>query len=149
MKKIVRLTESDLTRIVKRVIKEQSEKPDPTKGIASKIVGMIMTATGGAMTDEQKILDAVKLITSKQIYNSVINIIKTSPKVKNQYGKNFNKLIDLIATDVPPAGAYKDPYHMSDQKWFNKYTTLLERWNSDEKFISSSGGTSYEFDTAM
>ena len=33
MKKVIRLTESDLTRIVKRVIKEQSEETNYIKGI--------------------------------------------------------------------------------------------------------------------
>ena len=145
MKKVIRLTESDLVRIVKRVISEQDN--DPNKGIALKVVGMLMVATGGMGTDEEKIMDALKLIANKDIYKSVIKVLQTSPKVKSQYGKNFNKIIDLIATDVE-SSKYADPYHAKDTEWFNKFGNFLSKFNWDEQIASGTGSApDKEFDT--
>lgn len=103
MKRIVRLTESDLTRIVRRVINETeaaSGKSDPNLGLAQKIVGTIWKAMSGMGTDDQAVLNAVLMIKSKAIYDSVLNIVKTSEKIKTEYGRNFNTVGDWISTDM-------------------------------------------------
>jgi len=103
MKRIVRLTESDLTRIVRRVINETETatgKSDPNLGLAQKIVGSIWKAMSGMGTDDQALLSAVLMIKSKAIYDSVLNIVKTSPKIKTEYGRNFNTVGNWISTDM-------------------------------------------------
>jgi hypothetical protein len=103
MKRIVRLTESDLARIVKRVINETeaaSGKNDPNLGLAQKIVGTIWKAMSGMGTDDQGVLNGVLMIKSKAIYDSVLNMVKTSPKIKTEYGRNFNTVGDWISTDM-------------------------------------------------
>jgi hypothetical protein len=103
MKKIVRLTESDLARIVRRVITEAeavSGKNDPNLGLAQKIVGSIWKAMSGMGTDDNAVLNAVLMIKSKAVYDSVLNMVKTSPKIKTEYGRNFNTVGDWISTDM-------------------------------------------------
>jgi len=160
MKKIIKLTESDLARIVRRVIKEQESgiamgavKPlgndNPYAGLAMKVVGMLMTATGKMNTDEDMILDALRLIKDKKQYDAVISLLKKSPKVRTQYGENFSRIIDLISTAVTKTG-YKDPYHKSDTEWFNRFSKYLQNFNYDESFTTKgSGGSNNEFNTAL
>lgn len=103
MKRIIRLTESDLARIVKRVINEAeatSANSDPNLGLAQKIVGTIWKAMSGMGTDDQAVLNAVLMIKNKAIYDSVLNICKTSPKIKAEWGRNFNTVGDWISTDM-------------------------------------------------
>jgi len=103
MKRIVRLTESDLARIVRRVINEAeatSANSDPNLGLAQKIVGAIWKAMSGMGTDDQAVLNAVLMIKNKAIYDSVLNICKTSPKIKAEWGRHFNTIGDWISTDM-------------------------------------------------
>jgi len=142
MKKVIRLTESDLVRIVKRVINEESNVPagktDPNLGLAQKIVGTIMTATGGVGTEEQKILDSINMIKNKETYNSVINVIRTSKKVKSQYGRNFNLLIKLIETDFTSQSMEQWDI-TGDKKWLDMYQKILQKWNTNEIYSVSPG----------
>jgi hypothetical protein len=151
MKKIIRLTESDLTRIVRRVIKEQESgiasatvKPlggnDPNVGLAKTIVGKLMTASGGMGTDEEGIHNAVLMIKDKPTYWAVIKVLQTSPKVKAQFGKNFNKVIDLVDTEISDRADYNDAYHKSDVKWFTTIKAHLEKFSDSERFTSGPGG---------
>ena len=85
----------------KEVRKALAEQADPNLGLAQKIVGMMWTGLsyiGG--TDEEKIIKALKMITSKEIYNSVLNIVRTSPKIKAEWGNNFPTVIKWIETDT-------------------------------------------------
>ena len=158
MKKIIRLTESDLARIVRRVIKEQESgiasaavKPlggnDPNAGLAKTIVGKLMTASGGMGTDEEGMYNAVLMIKDKPTYWAVIKVLQTSPNVKNQFGKNFNKVIDLVATEISGRGDYKDPYHTSDVKWFKKIQAHLVKFNDSEKSTSGGGRRNREWES--
>ena len=74
---------------------------DPNLGLAQKIVGMIWTGMTAQMgTDEQKVLNAVMMIKNKPIYDSVLKIVRTSPKIKTEFGKNFPTVGAWIATDI-------------------------------------------------
>ena len=84
----------------KEVRKALAEQADPNLGLAQKIVGMIWTAMSGMGTDEQKILNAVLMIKTKDVYDSVLKIVKTSPKIKTEFGKNFPTVGSWIATDM-------------------------------------------------
>ena len=68
-----------LQREVRKALAEQA---DPNLGLAQKIVGMIWTAISGMGTDDPKVLKAVLMIKTKDIYNSVVTILKTSPKTE-------------------------------------------------------------------
>jgi hypothetical protein len=137
MKRIVRLTESDLTRIVRRVINEertqnrsvnsrrlvseQSPKagatvnvdspskgvydaPVPTDsttlGMASKIVGQLMTAFGGAGTDDAMAKTAIYSINSPKLYYAVLWKVQNSTALKNEYGKNFDTVGEFLSEDM-------------------------------------------------
>lgn len=84
----------------KEVRKALAEQADPNLGLAQKIVGMIWTAMSGMGTDEQKILNAVLMIKTKDVYNSVLNIVKTSPKIKAEFGRNYPTVGAWISTDM-------------------------------------------------
>lgn len=72
MKKIIRLTESDLVRIVEKVISEQSEDD---KKIATNLLN-----TSGIMydgrTNQKMFLYTIKRIENKQKFNSVNLVLK-------------------------------------------------------------------------
>ena len=84
----------------KEVRKALAEQADPNLGLAQKIVGMIWTAMAPMGTDEQKILNAVLMIKTKPIYDSVLKIVKTSPKIKAEFGRNYPTVGAWIATDM-------------------------------------------------
>ena len=87
MKKIIRLTESDLTRIVKRVIKENEEDnihiPRKYKGIRAEV---------GSKASPQDIID---------MYNEVVAYEGESvPLEKYEDGCFWNEYMDDIMVDV-------------------------------------------------
>jgi|688.fasta_scaffold1976152_1 hypothetical protein len=87
MKKIIRLTESDLTRIVKRVIKENEEDnihiPRKYKGIRAEV---------GSKASPQDIID---------MYNEVVASEGESvPLEKYEDGYFWNEYMDDIMVDV-------------------------------------------------
>ena len=86
-----------LQREVRKALAEQA---DPNLGLAQKIVGMIWTAISGMGTDDPKVLKAVLMIKTKDIYNSVVTILKTSPKIKAEFGRNFPTVGDWLSTDM-------------------------------------------------
>ena len=82
MKKTIRLTEKDLTRIVKRIISEQGEDTQEKEDAAVKIMDMISN-----MQDEQ--YEIVRLLhTSGLMSHSKVKRIKNS----------FDQINDEIAT---------------------------------------------------
>ena len=87
MKKIIRLTESDLTRIVKRVIKENEEDnihiPRKYKGIRAEV---------GSKASPQDIIE---------LYNEVVASEGESvPLEKYEDGYFWNEYMDDIMVDV-------------------------------------------------
>ena len=78
MKKVIRLTESDLIRIVKRVINEQESYP---------IVPLIIQ------------LPYKKDATGKMIFNEGGNIQVTAKAEKNKEGKGLESYINILTID--------------------------------------------------
>ena len=127
---------------------KQLKTPDPAyAGIASKIVGMIMKALGGA-DDEQGILTALQMIRKNgglPVYGNMLQLVKTSPNVKNQFKRNFNTVTDMIYNGGVQAPGYdKDQaagrshplsglgLGITDQEWTRKYAAILSYYNPKE-----------------
>ena len=149
MKRIVRLTESDLTRIVRRVISEQETNNSKLVGTAKKIVGNLLTAMGGLGTDDALARKSIYAINSKPLYNAVIKVLQTSPTVKSQLGYHFNTVCAFIGTDMSYAAGTRDtkfgePGSPSSpgalyqqltgtQKQYRDYERHLQQFNPNEK----------------
>ena len=100
MKRIVRLTESDLTRIVRRVISEQGF----TGALLKNVVGTTSEKTGsaafqlikkgiyGAGTNQGFIQKGVDMIKTQADYNACLAILKKS--------EGWSTIMRFIATDM-------------------------------------------------
>lgn len=125
------------------VIREKlAEQADPNLGLAQKIVGTIWTGltsvslTNGG-TDESKILGALKMIKSQEIYNSVLNIVRTSPKIKTEWGKNFPTVMKWIETDTMAQDTGADDWS-GDRAWLQQCEDILFKFNKNEVFSMTS-----------
>ena len=129
---------TQLNKIIKLVLAEQSSSK--IKGTASKIVGTIMKAMGGAATDEQLILDALNMITSKEIYNEVLSIVKRQKQTEFERadalqflnwerlgtGRGWRSVMEWIQiTDF-------QPLLYGDSAWLSKYANILKKFNTNE-----------------
>lgn len=74
MKKVVRLTESDLMRIIKRVISEQSETPS-MGGDPKKIADLIKTAVEGEKINQLEV--AVNMIKDARTCELVAQLLES------------------------------------------------------------------------
>jgi hypothetical protein len=92
------IKEHGLTDVIHKQLTEAA--PDPNLGLAQKIVGMMWKAMSGLGTNEQQVLNATMMIKTKDIYNSVLKIVKTSPKIKTEFGRNYNLVGDWLSTDM-------------------------------------------------
>lgn len=89
MGKIIRLTESDLTRIIKRVIKEQtSNSSDMAK------YQKLYKAVNGVGTDEKLFLDTIKSIKTEDEFNRI-------NKIALSKGEDIYSLFDGDFDDEP------------------------------------------------
>ena len=88
MGKVIRLTESDLVRIVKRVISEQ--KTTLNEGVGATAFQTIKTAMEGMGTDENGVAKGVYMIKSKVDYQECLNLVKKA---------GFKTIMDWISTD--------------------------------------------------
>ena len=88
MKRIIRLTESDLTRIVRRVIKE-SETVATGGGLTA--FQTIKKGMEGLGTDENMVAKGVYMIKSKADYQECLTLVKKA---------GFNTIMAWIATDM-------------------------------------------------
>ena len=116
------------------------------QGIAMKIVGMIMAASSGMGTNNNKIATAIKMIPAnggKDLYDAVLWTVQNSPKVKQQYGRNFNLVMEMIATEyhiVPRDTNYDSsgdgPLIGAGQvKWMDSFKSILKQYNSEEAYV--------------
>ena len=87
MAKIVRLTESDLVRLVKKVIKEQAVSGGASGG---GVWNMLKKAIDGLTTDEDGIQRACGMVTSPQIYQQLLALAKK---------EGYATVMDYIMTD--------------------------------------------------
>lgn len=123
----------------KEVRKALAEQADPNLGLAQKIVGMIWTGLSTLQgTDEAKILQALKMITSKEIYNSVLNIVKTSPKIKAEWDTNFPTVIKWIETDTVSQDTGTDRRYAIDRQFLEQCEAILYKFNERERFSLTS-----------
>ena len=92
------IKEHGLTDVIRKQLTEAA--PDPKYlGYAQKIAGQLMKALGGA-DDEEGALNALRSIKTfggKPVYDNLLQIVKTSPKIKAQFKSNFNTVMEMIA----------------------------------------------------
>jgi hypothetical protein len=107
-----------------------------TKGIALKIVGMILKAFQngnpvGAGTDEWGIVKSIYLIKNQDIYDAVLNLVKTDPKV-TKLGR-FNTISQWLNTEIakPRANSFRD-YFTSDYNAVYEIEKVLKKYNNSE-----------------
>ena len=107
-----------------------------TNGIALKIVGMILKAFQngnpvGAGTDEWGIVKSIYLIKNQDIYNAVLNLVKTNPKV-TKLGR-FNTISEWLNTEIakPAANSFRD-YFTSDNDAVYQIQKVLQKYNRSE-----------------
>lgn len=113
-KRIVRLSESQLRDMIKRVINEQSAggvtggfvkstqqsvSNDPDYKTAWGIMNQIMASIQGAGTEEDDLLTAIQQIKTQKIYNYLLQIIQKSPTVKQKTGRNYSLVMEYIMED--------------------------------------------------
>jgi hypothetical protein len=130
---------TQLNKIIKAVLTEQTSKVNNT---AKKIVDTISNAMSGVATDEQSILNAIKLITSPEIYNSVLSIVKKQIWTSRQK----TDIIDLGDVAWDKLGYSTNPKTImqwiqitdfnpplpGDINWLTRYSKILSKFNSAE-----------------
>jgi hypothetical protein len=123
MKKIIRLTESDLTRIVRRVIKEQqSGGYTQNAKTAIKLIEDGIAYIGG--TDEMKIAKGVYTIKTKEDYNSVLDHCKR---------KGFKSVMGWVNSDWQNVDSGTDfGINSGNNKLINDLERHLRQFNSSE-----------------
>lgn len=92
MGKIVRLTESDLIRLVKRVIKEQETEvaKGPVNNIGSNAWNALKKAIEGLGTDEASVKSACAMVKTPEIYRQLL---------ANAKAEGHPTVMDYIMTD--------------------------------------------------
>ena len=70
-----------------------------TVGMASKIIGTIMTATSG-IDDNEKVQNAIYSIKTPQLYYACLWMVAKSTKVKAHYGFNFSTICNMLSQDM-------------------------------------------------
>jgi len=136
-----------LTNVIRKKLSEQAGSK--AVGYAQKIVGMLMVALGSVNSDEPKVLAALKLIKAgggKVCYDEIIKIIRTSPKVKSQFGRNFKLISTLIKVggigewgrDDTQSADVHNPLSglglgITDEEWTKQYKAILMVYNTEEQ----------------
>lgn len=92
MKKIVRLTESDLARIVRRVIREQNEA-------ANTILSQMETLCNNGEAESEAMKQTVYKIRDKATYDAILQQVKTSPEFKKRQGNNYFTIMNWLTNE--------------------------------------------------
>lgn len=92
MKRIVRLTENDLARIVRRVINEQNE-------VANSILSQMETLCNNGKTESEAMKQAVYKIKDKATYDAILKQVQTSPEFKKRQGNNYGTIMDWLSNE--------------------------------------------------
>lgn len=93
MKRIVRLTETDLTRIVKRVIKEEAN------ALADKILSEMEYLCNKGDAESDAMVAAVLKIKDKATYDAIHDKVKKSPNFKKRQGTNYGQIVDWLEAE--------------------------------------------------
>ena len=93
MKRIVRLTESELTRIVKRVIKEEANT------LADKILSEMEYLCNNGDVESDAMIKAVVKIKDKATYDAIHEKVRKSPNFKQRQGKNYGQIVDWLEAE--------------------------------------------------
>ncbi len=99
MKRIVRLTESDLARIVRRVINEQSED-------AYKILSQMETLCNNGQAESESMKNTIYKIKDKATYDTIQKLVYSGPKFKTSQGKNYALIADWLKAEGVSPVAY-------------------------------------------
>jgi len=99
MKRIVRLTESDLARIVRRVINEESED-------AYKILSQMETLCNNGYAESESMKNTVYKIKDKATYDTIQKLVYSGPKFKASQGKNYALIADWLKAEGVSPVAY-------------------------------------------
>jgi transposase-like protein len=147
------INQHGLQKEVRNALTEAPEMAaaDPNAGMAQKIVGTIWNAMTAQMgTNAPKILNAVMMIKDKAMYDSVLKIVKTSPKIKKEWGKNFPTVGAWIGTDLQEYGP--DDMGAIDTKSnaiATKIRTHLQRVSGNEAEGLGTGGWDRGIDSML
>lgn len=136
-KKVIRLTESELKRMISNIVAEQaavqqrpvapaqkSVKDDPDYNKAWGVMYSLIDAIEGVGTNEPKVLKAVQSIGSQRVYNYLLQVVQKSPTVKSKTGANYKTVMEYIMTDFQVPGIDK-PEHQT-----------FSRPNDEDAFMS-------------
>ena len=132
MKKIIRLTESYLTRIVRRVIKEQqSGGYTQNAKTAIKLIedGIAYVGIDGT-TLESSISKGVYVIKTKEDYQHVL---------KHANAKGFKTIMAWIGSDMSWQSEVDSTQKVTDfvgnNKYLREYNRHLSQFNPNEKIV--------------
>jgi hypothetical protein len=136
MKKIIRLTESDLVKLVKRVIAEDATASAPNNGL--KAFQLIKAGIDYLLgTDEAKISTGVFTIKNKLDYQTCLSYVKK---------EGFNTIMGYIGSDIDydsdtdkQSPSDRDPameYMFPDRNpMLIKFANYLSMFNPNEKIV--------------
>jgi hypothetical protein len=135
MKKIVKLTESDLVRIVKRVINENNTSL-LNEGNGQNAVNAIKKGMAGLGTDERGVLNAVYMIKNKADYMEALAAVKKL---------GYNTIGSYISTDMEEVSYGMNVFGFADKqnKIISEINRHLQQFNPEErvKTLSAQGST--------
>ena len=143
------IKEHGLTDVIRKQLTEAAPNPKYL-GYAQKIAGQLMKALGGADDEEAalKAVQSIKTYGGQPVYDNLLQIVKTSPKIKAQFGDNFDLVIGMIsAGGITRRGQDSYGYSMnnplaklglglSDEEYFPKIRDILMVYNGDEGMLS-------------
>lgn len=139
MKRIVRLTETDLTRIVKRVIKEEAN------ALADKILSEMEYLCNNGKVEGDAMVAAVMKIKDQATYDAILKNVKTSPNFRKRQGSNYGLIVDWLKAegmDPKRVGTQYDPVAavnnlVTGTKTADKVGKHLQKFNSSEMSYST------------